>query len=50
MLHTNSDLTEGQRAIQVSSDLLLGWTRLPGEDGRLHDYYVRQLWDGKGAP
>ncbi|RRF98448.1 MAG: DUF2252 domain-containing protein, partial [Coriobacteriaceae bacterium] len=41
---------EGQRAIQVSSDLLLGWTRLPGEDGRLHDYYVRQLWDGKGAP
>ncbi|MGN0071537.1 MAG: DUF2252 domain-containing protein [Atopobiaceae bacterium] len=43
-------VVEGQRAIQVSSDLLLGWTRLPGEDGRLHDYYVRQLWDGKGAP
>ena len=43
-------VVEGQRAIQVSSDLLLGWTRLPAEDGRMHDYYVRQLWDGKGAP
>lgn len=43
-------VVEGQRAIQVASDPLLGWTRLPGEDGRAHDYYVRQLWDGKGAP
>ena len=43
-------VVEGQRAIQVSSDAFLGWTRLPGEDGRLHDYYVRQLWDGKGVP
>ncbi len=43
-------VVEGQRAIQVASDAFLGWTRLPGEDGKLHDYYVRQLWDGKGAP
>ncbi|MGN0287899.1 MAG: DUF2252 domain-containing protein [Atopobiaceae bacterium] len=43
-------VVEGQHAIQVASDPLLGWTRLPGEDGHLHDYYVRQLWDGKGSP
>lgn len=43
-------VVEGQRAIQVASDAFLGWTRLPADDGRLHDYYVRQLWDGKGAP
>ena len=39
----------GQRAIQTASDMLLGWCRLPGEDGRAKDYYVRQLWDGKGS-
>jgi uncharacterized protein (DUF2252 family) len=42
-------VVEGQRAIQVASDVMLGWTRLPGDDGRIHDYYVRQLWDGKGS-
>ena len=39
----------GQRAMQTASDMLLGWCRLPGEDGRMKDYYVRQLWDGKGS-
>lgn len=42
-------VVEGQRATQESSDVLLGWTRLPASDGRMHDYYVRQLWDGKGS-
>jgi uncharacterized protein (DUF2252 family) len=42
-------VVRGQRAIQMSSDMLLGWCRLPGEDGRHKDYYVRQLWDGKGS-
>lgn len=42
-------VVEGQRAIQATSDMLLGWCRLPGEDGRPKDYYVRQLWDGKGS-
>ena len=42
-------VVEGQRAMQTASDMLLGWCRLPGEDGRLKDYYVRQLWDGKGS-
>jgi len=39
----------GQRAIQSTADVMLGWTsaRLPGEEG--HDFYVRQLWNGKGS-
>lgn len=39
----------GQRAIQTAGDILLGWSRLPGENGEIEDYYIRQLWDGKGS-
>ncbi len=42
-------VVEGQRAMQTASDSLLGWTRLPIPDGRVRDFYVRQLWDGKGS-
>ena len=42
-------VVEGQRAMQTASDMLLGWCRLPDEHGRRTDYYVRQLWDGKGS-
>jgi uncharacterized protein (DUF2252 family) len=35
----------GQRLMQASPDIFLGWTRGPG--GR--DYYFRQLWDMKGS-
>ena len=35
--------------MQTASDMLLGWCRLKGEDGKNKDYYVRQLWDGKGS-
>ena len=42
-------VVEGQRAMQTASDMLLGWCQLPGEDGKRKDYYVRQLWDGKGS-
>ena len=42
-------VVEGQHAIQTVSDMLLGWTTLPDKDGKTHDYYVRQLWDGKGS-
>jgi predicted alpha/beta hydrolase len=32
------------------SDIMLGWTHMPDTDtGTVRDYYVRQLWDGKGA-
>ena len=42
-------VVEGQRAIQAASDMLLGWCRLPDGSGGRRDYYVRQLWDGKGS-
>jgi uncharacterized protein (DUF2252 family) len=37
----------GQRLMQASSDLFLGWDRADGMDGIARDYYVRQLLDGK---
>lgn len=40
-------VVEGQRLLQASSDIMLGWTRAPGVDGIERDYYVRQLWDWK---
>lgn len=39
----------GQRAMQGTSDMLLGWCRLPSLDGHHKDYYIRQLWNGKGS-
>ncbi len=41
-------VVEGQRLIQATSDVLLGWARYQGEDGQDIDFYFRQLWDGKG--
>jgi uncharacterized protein (DUF2252 family) len=43
-------VVEGQRLLQASSDILLGWLRTPALDGVTRDYYVRQLWDGKLSP
>jgi uncharacterized protein (DUF2252 family) len=39
----------GQRLMQASSDIFLGWDRFPGLDGRRRDFYVRQLKDWKGS-
>ena len=39
----------GQRLMQAASDVLLGWLRVRGNDGKQRDFYVRQLWDGKGS-
>ncbi len=38
----------GQRLMQTSGDIFLGWTRVTGFDGQDRDFYVRQLWDWKG--
>jgi uncharacterized protein (DUF2252 family) len=43
-------VVEGQRLLQATSDMLLGWIRVEGVDGVQRDYYVRQLWDGKMSP
>jgi uncharacterized protein (DUF2252 family) len=40
-------VVEGQRLLQASSDILLGWIRTPGVDGVERDFYTRQLWDWK---
>lgn len=42
-------VVEGQRAIQTAGDILLGWSRMIDENGKVQDYYVRQMWDGKGS-
>ena len=42
-------VVEGQHAMQAASDMLLGWCQLRDENGMMRDYYVRQLWDGKGS-
>lgn len=39
----------GQHLLQASSDVFLGWTRVPALDGAERDFYVRQLWDWKVA-
>ncbi|WP_371579394.1 DUF2252 domain-containing protein [Streptomyces sp. NBC_01314] len=38
----------GQRLMQAASDILLGWERVDGIDGKQRDFYVRQLRDWKG--
>jgi uncharacterized protein (DUF2252 family) len=40
-------VVQGQRLMQAASDILLGWDRVDGVDGVVHDYYMRQLWDWK---
>jgi uncharacterized protein (DUF2252 family) len=40
----------GQRLMQATSDIFLGWDRVgSGLDGKPHDFYVRQLRDMKGS-
>jgi len=42
----------GQRIMQATSDIFLGWERVPvanSQDGATHDYYIRQLADWKGS-
>jgi hypothetical protein len=40
-------VVEGQRLLQASSDIFLGWTHTTGLDGVERDFYLRQLWDWK---
>jgi uncharacterized protein (DUF2252 family) len=43
-------VVEGQRLMQASSDIFLGWVRAELEvDDRPHDFYVRQLRDWKSS-
>ncbi|WP_405529461.1 DUF2252 domain-containing protein [Streptomyces canus] len=38
----------GQRLMQATSDIFLGWERVTGMDGKRRDFYIRQLRDWKG--
>jgi len=43
-------VVEGQRLMQAASDIMLGWIRTTEWiDGVNRDFYLRQLWDGKGS-
>ena len=47
--HAGERVVQGQRLIQSTSDILLGWTSVENPLGVRRDYYVRQLWNGKGS-
>jgi uncharacterized protein (DUF2252 family) len=43
-------VVEGQRLMQASGDIFLGWLHSDDQlDGGPRDYYVRQLWDWKDS-
>jgi uncharacterized protein (DUF2252 family) len=42
-------VVQGQRLIQAQSDIFLGWARWNGDGDEPTDFYIRQLWDGKGS-
>ena len=42
-------VVEGQRLTQAASDIMLGWITVSGLDGVSREFYIRQLWDGKGS-
>lgn len=44
--HSGQRVVEGQRLMQASSDIFLGWTQ--AKTGDRH-YYMRQMWDMKGS-
>jgi uncharacterized protein (DUF2252 family) len=47
--HHGQRVVAGQRLTQAAGDVLLGWITAEGLDGKKRDFYVRQLWDGKGS-
>jgi uncharacterized protein (DUF2252 family) len=47
--HEGQRVVAGQRLMQATSDIFLGWQRAEGIDGRPRDFYVRQLRDWKGS-
>jgi uncharacterized protein (DUF2252 family) len=47
--HHGQRVVAGQRLMQASTDIFLGWQRVRGFDGVTRDYYVRQFHDWKGG-
>ena len=42
-------VVRGQRLMQATGDIFLGWSRFVKIDGSTVDFYFRQMWDGKGS-
>jgi uncharacterized protein (DUF2252 family) len=42
-------VVEGQRLMQATGDIMLGWIRTVGLDDQERDFYIRQLWDWKAS-
>jgi uncharacterized protein (DUF2252 family) len=42
-------IVAGQRMMQATADVMLGWERIEAIDGETKDFYIRQLWDAKGS-
>ncbi|MEU5952275.1 DUF2252 domain-containing protein [Streptomyces sp. NPDC047525] len=49
-LNQGERVVAGQRLMQATSDMFLGWERVEGLDGRERDFYIRQLRDWKAIP
>jgi uncharacterized protein (DUF2252 family) len=48
--HQGHRVVEGQRLMQAATDIFLGWVSdVQQPDGKRRDFYLRQLWDGKGS-
>lgn len=47
--HSGERVVAGQRVMQATGDIFLGWVTVRGVDGHERDYYVRQLHDWKGG-
>jgi len=47
--HHGERVVAGQRLMQATSDIFLGWKTVRDPDGVTRDYYVRQLHDWKGS-
>ena len=48
-LHQGQRVVEGQRMVQATPDIFLGWQTMTDPDGITRDFYVRQLHDQKGS-
>ena len=42
-------VVEGQRMMQATPDIVLGWERIVAIDGEKKDFSIRQLWDAKSS-
>jgi uncharacterized protein (DUF2252 family) len=47
--HQGERVVRGQRMMQSSSDIFLGWQEVEGFDAQTRHFYIRQLHDWKGS-